>query len=475
MADNTASNSGFFGKGQPLRDLSGYKAPQRPVSAPAPVEAAPAKDTSVLDAIQAAHDAHHAPATFMDAPAPQGPVAVTTQNFDAVPAAPAAPAEFVPPSFAAPESAAVEPASFFQAPEPAPAAPAAPVAAPASEGPRSFSEMFGNRAAAAAPVALPPVAEVEQVLASNPAPAFADVPQVQEGPSFTPPSIAEVPSFAAPDFDTAPAAETHAAPAEPISFAPASFAPAAEPAAAAPSVAEIAVPEAKAEASAAAVFNALPEETKQHFGGSQFDQISPEKQGEFGNYLLKARNEGVPGAESELAAHQQTLQARADAIGNTLSALNELKSQDGVSGSDRVEAAALRVILEHSSAENPEHNAALQVGGFDLLRKLADTLPESETKAKIVDGAEKLLESGLVSPLSSTAQNAINGHFEAAAAERSASAQETRAELKVAEAGIQQQQTQAHQARAEDTRSWAANIDADRAAGKNPAGMGQYL
>ncbi|MBM3618444.1 MAG: hypothetical protein FJX23_07875 [Alphaproteobacteria bacterium] len=321
--------------------------------------------------------------------------------------------------------------------------------------------MFGNRAAPAAPVTLPPVAEVEQVLAADPAPAFADVPQIQDGPSFTPPSISDAPSFAAP--------------AEPQAFTPASFAPVA--AAAAP-VAEVPTfepaPEVKQEATPAAVFNALPDEVKGHFGGTDYANLAPEKQAEFGEYLA-ASKEAATAAQAELAAHQQTLQTRADAIGNTLAALNELKGQDGVSGSDRVEAAALRVILEHSSAEHTEQNSALQVGGFDLLRKLADTLPDNDTKAKIVAGAEQLIESGLVNPLPTTAQNAIFGHAEAEASLRSAAAQETRAELKVAEAQQQQQQTQAHHARAEETRSWTADLDAKRAAGQPAVGQGQYL
>lgn len=353
MADN--QDFGFFGKHQPgLRDISGYVPP------PSPHQQAQQQQPQklTLEGLQP-----EAPINEPQAYATPQPPVTPIQNTPPLSANPAA-------VFGAPanEAATFRPAELPAAPEqntvPAPSE-------PGLNNIPSFSAIFGNK----------PANELPESPVPAPAPAFAaaEVPSfgsfaapAAKVPTFAAPTaepVAELPTFAEPDWQAAPAQQS-------------------------PAIAEPATP---AQPDNAAVFNALPEETRFSLGAASYAELGDE-------------------AKTVFDSHVEQSRTLSTAVKDTLDALTVIRAEEATSGVDKIEATALSVLLEHASLSSPQENVALQVGGYDLLRRLADTLPDSEAKDKLVQGASTLLEVGFIQPVSANVQTAIANRVQSEAA-----------------------------------------------------------
>lgn len=336
--------------------------------------------------------------------------------------------------------------SFGSTPEPAPAvkeevsAPPVQVSAPVAAGIRSFKDLFGGGSSAPAPTSAPaplPAAEEPAVTPSFSSPLeaqpAAEIPSIpaDHTPSFSTPqptepvAVDDVPSFSAPLPPAEAFVETHVeaahvpdpepvaeaapqipafAPAAPaFNFADAFTAPAAEPipepVATEPLAPVLSAEEVHDRSIVASIYDASSETVKQAFGGVNFDALTLSEQAKFMT-LVEQSNALNARLQEELAERQAEFQRQSAVIGSTLAALNEIRASDAASGTDRIAAAALHVLIDGATHANPDAQASLSADGYALLHHLTRTVQDDSLKQALSEGESLLVASHLISPQS---------------------------------------------------------------------------
>jgi hypothetical protein len=289
---------------------------------------------------------------FMTAPTPQAPASIT----------PVQPLQEAP---AQPETYAPQP----EAPQAAPAAEAAPQSAAVSSDGRtttmSFSEMMARRGqqqapAAEAPAPQAPLAEAPVAEAAPEAAAYDELPE-------------------APAMDAAPApsyqTDTQSAPA----FAP---------------------PPVEAEP-----FEQAVEEQPAMDEAPQMDAEGVEQYEAYAAEADQQELAAMQGLVDEMQAEQGGLSAEQNgALQQVADSLNH-EDVSRANGKTRVQAAALKVLVQKAQSQDENALAQLSTHGFELLEKISEGLPSrSEALDQLVEGVGALVGADLIVAADSKAQ-----------------------------------------------------------------------